>query len=225
MTSTLGFSDFEPNISNHKNKRKAHSKTRKRNHKVTSKKVEQFLNFMNNNSEENENNNNESSSLGQGANLGRRESSLGEFNPPSPPQLTKFPEESKENEITEEIDFNKMAEDDNDDDGDVNIESFNTMESNVINNEYYKQYLSPQMQQMASGYAPTFNSMSNVPALAGNSDPNDLMKKLNYMIHLLEEQQDEKTETVTEELILYMFLGVFVIFVCDSFARAGKYTR
>ena len=38
-----------------------------------------------------------------------------------------------------------MAEDDNDDDGDVNIESFNTMESNVINNEYYKQYLSPQM--------------------------------------------------------------------------------
>ena len=34
--------------------------------------------------------------------------------------------------------------------------------------------------------------MSNIPALAGNSDPNDLMKKLNYMIHLLEEQQDEK---------------------------------
>ena len=57
------------------------------------------------------------------------------------------------------------------------------------------------------------------------SDPNELMKKLNYMIHLLEEQQDEKTENVTEELILYLFLGVFVIFVVDSFARAGKYTR
>ena len=45
------------------------------------------------------------------------------------------------------------------------------------------------------------------------------------MIHVLEETKDEKTENITEELILYMFLGVFVIFVVDSFARAGKYTR
>ncbi len=45
------------------------------------------------------------------------------------------------------------------------------------------------------------------------------------MIHLLEDQQDEKTYTVTEELILYLFLGVFVIFTVDSFARAAKYTR
>ena len=52
-----------------------------------------------------------------------------------------------------------------------------------------------------------------------------LMTKLNYMIHLLEEQQDEKTDNVTEELVLYLFLGVFVIFVVDSFARVGKYKR
>ena len=39
------------------------------------------------------------------------------------------------------------------------------------------------------------------------------MTKLNYMIHLLEENKDEKTQNVTEELVLYMFLGVFVIFV------------
>ena len=45
------------------------------------------------------------------------------------------------------------------------------------------------------------------------------------MIHLLEEQQDEKTNNVTEELVLYLFLGVFVIFIVDSFARAGKYKR
>ena len=58
-----------------------------------------------------------------------------------------------------------------------------------------------------------------------HTNKDDLMTKLNYMIHLLEEQQDEKTENVTEELVLYLFLGVFVIFVVDSFARAGKYTR
>ena len=34
-----------------------------------------------------------------------------------------------------------------------------------------------------------------------------------------------KSQNVTEELVLYLFLGVFVIFVVDSFARAGKYTR
>ena len=45
------------------------------------------------------------------------------------------------------------------------------------------------------------------------------------MIHLLEEQQDEKTGHVTEEVILYSFLGVFMIFIIDSFARAGKYVR
>ena len=51
------------------------------------------------------------------------------------------------------------------------------------------------------------------------------MKKLEKILLLLEEQQDEKTGHVTEELILYSFLGVFIIFVVDSFARAGKYVR
>ena len=45
------------------------------------------------------------------------------------------------------------------------------------------------------------------------------------MINLLEEQQDEKTNNVTEEVVLYSFLGIFIIFVVDSFARAGKYVR
>ena len=51
------------------------------------------------------------------------------------------------------------------------------------------------------------------------------MEKINYMIHILEEQQTEKTDNITEEFLLYTFLGIFVIFVVDSFARAGKYTR
>ena len=45
------------------------------------------------------------------------------------------------------------------------------------------------------------------------------------MINLLEEQQDEKTNNVTEEVILYSFLGIFVIFIVDSFAKVGKYVR
>jgi hypothetical protein len=52
-----------------------------------------------------------------------------------------------------------------------------------------------------------------------------LIEKLNYMINLLEDQQDERTNNVTEEVVLYSFLGVFIIFVVDSFARVSKYVR
>jgi len=52
-----------------------------------------------------------------------------------------------------------------------------------------------------------------------------LIDKLNYMINLLEDQQDERTNNVTEEVVLYSFLGVFIIFVVDSFARVSKYVR
>lgn len=58
-----------------------------------------------------------------------------------------------------------------------------------------------------------------------NYNNDNLMEKLNYMIHLLEDQKEEKTEYVTEEIILYLFLGVFVVFVIDSFVKVGKYTR
>ena len=52
-----------------------------------------------------------------------------------------------------------------------------------------------------------------------------VMQKLNHITHILEDIQMEKTSNITEELILYTFLGVFVIFVVDSFARVGKYHR
>jgi hypothetical protein len=52
-----------------------------------------------------------------------------------------------------------------------------------------------------------------------------LLEKLNYMINLLEEKKDERTNNVTEEVILYSFLGIFMIFIVDSFSRVGKYVR
>lgn len=60
-----------------------------------------------------------------------------------------------------------------------------------------------------------------------NMGVNDkLMEKINYMIHLLEENQNEKTSNITEEFILYTFLGIFIIFIVDSFSRnGGKYVR
>ena len=56
-------------------------------------------------------------------------------------------------------------------------------------------------------------------------DNNRLLNKLDYIINLLEEQHNEKTDNVNEELILYLFLGIFIIFVLDSFTKASKYIR
>ena len=82
--------------------------------------------------------------------------------------------------------------------------------------EYAKQYY----QQ----YVPYFNQGSDDTTPNGvNKD--ELLTKLNQIIYLLEEQQDEKTGNVTEELILYSFLGIFIIFVVDGFARVTRYTR
>jgi hypothetical protein len=52
-----------------------------------------------------------------------------------------------------------------------------------------------------------------------------LLEKLNYLIQLMEEQQSEKTTYVMEEFLLYSFLGIFMIFIVDSFSRSGKYVR
>lgn len=54
---------------------------------------------------------------------------------------------------------------------------------------------------------------------------NKLLDKIDYIIHLLEEQHNEKTNNITEELILYLFLGIFIIYVLDSFSRMSKYKR
>jgi hypothetical protein len=92
------------------------------------------------------------------------------------------------------------------------VPNYNASNKNT-NVEHNKQYYS-------SANSST-NSSTNV-----TSDSNQvLIEKLNYMINLLEEQQDQKTGSVTEEVVLYSFLGVFIIFVVDSFARVGKYVR
>jgi len=60
---------------------------------------------------------------------------------------------------------------------------------------------------------------------SGGDSQQQLMEKLNYMIHLLEEQQKEPTQHILEEFLLYGLLGIFMIFLVDSFTRVGKYTR
>jgi hypothetical protein len=52
-----------------------------------------------------------------------------------------------------------------------------------------------------------------------------IMDKIQYLTHLMEEIQSEKTANINEEFILYTMLGVFVIYIVDAFSRSGKYIR
>ncbi len=105
-----------------------------------------------------------------------------------------------------------MQQNNNDNDNDITPSQYKKMSTQ---NGVYKEYF--------NNYVPYFKNASNPQEIHGSKDV--LLEKINYMIHLLEEQQEEKTGHVTEELILYSFLGVFVIFVVDSFVKVGKYVR
>jgi len=59
-----------------------------------------------------------------------------------------------------------------------------------------------------------------------NPKPNDeVLTKLNKMIDMFEEQREIKTSKKNEEIVLYCFLGVFTIYILDSFVSIGKYSR
>ena len=111
---------------------------------------------------------------------------------------------------------NEISSDENGDDAALSMEGFSNLDDTYAHNYYDNM--------------PTYNKILNQNQTQGNeqgtfSNSNSLIDKLNYMIHLLEEQKNEKTGSVTEELILYSFLGIFIIFIVDSFARVGKYVR
>ena len=94
----------------------------------------------------------------------------------------------------------------------------NEQQNNITSNPYssYRDVYSGDI-----GYTNT--NVNRKENIAPSSEK--LMEKINRMLHILEEQQYEPTKHITEEFILYTFLGVFVIYIVDSFSRAGKYIR
>lgn len=89
--------------------------------------------------------------------------------------------------------------------------------TNTYASQYYEQFV-PYAENLA-------NQLSSQGGVSGNgvSGTNAaLIEKLNYIIYMLEEKKDEKTGHVIEELVLYCFLGVFIIFIVDTFTRAAS---
>jgi hypothetical protein len=84
---------------------------------------------------------------------------------------------------------------------------------------YQQAYIPPNQTFMTNSAKPYYANMG-----IGTSD-GKLMEKINYMIHMLENMESEKTANVMEEFVLYSFTGIFIIFILDSFLKTGKYVR
>jgi hypothetical protein len=123
-------------------------------------------------------------------------------------ERTKLKDNHKEKEGFEPLALNQ-------EDTQMELQDYSNYGNENENEEYYRRVL--------PGYSG--NSQNLTSNLGENSSNDVLLKKINYMIQLLEEQHDEKTNNVTEEVVLYSFLGVFMIFIVDSFAKVGKYVR
>lgn len=84
-------------------------------------------------------------------------------------------------------------------------------------------------QDKNSDYRMVYQPPTKLPSYGGSppgfKNDDRLMDRINYMIHLLEEQANEKTNNVMEEFVMFSLVGVFLIYVLDSFSRSGRYTR
>ena len=105
----------------------------------------------------------------------------------------------------------------------ISNKAYNSLSSNYAN-QYYNQFVSAVNKGYGSGLG-SDDSLINSSSISGTIPRNELIEKLNYIIDLLEEQQDYKTNSILEDLILYTFLGIFIIFIVDSFSKSKKYVR
>ena len=107
----------------------------------------------------------------------------------------------------------------------LDLNDYNNYGDSKSSEEYYKKVLPGYESQKNIVNKPYYKTSNYNIQEAQTPGQDILMQKLNYMISLLEDQQDEKTNNVTEEVVLYSFLGIFIIFIADTFVRAGKYVR
>ena len=105
----------------------------------------------------------------------------------------------------------------------ISNKMYDSLSSNYAN-QYYNQFVSAVNKGYGSGLG-SDDSLTGGAHASISMPKNELIEKLNYIIDLLEEQQDYKTNSILEDLILYAFLGIFIIFIVDSFSKSNKYVR
>ena len=105
-------------------------------------------------------------------------------------------------------------------DDEENLGNYNENEPDFLQNDHEEPSDTLSQGEYVNQY---YNEYTSTPPT--QNVESELMTKVNYMIQLLEDNTDEKINSVTEEMVLYCFLGIFTIFMIDSFTRMGKYVR
>ena len=181
-----------------------------------------------NNSENNDNKNRERNRRIQkllndnnmNSNLTNNESDdLEDFNPPSHPAIQEPKKIVKENFTFDKIKSELL---DNQQEDELQNQQQN---DNPVNKENFQQLPANNLQQYYEKYNAYLNSENNYNKQYMSVSNEELLKKIDNILFLLEEQRETRTNYVTEELILYVFLGIFVIYLVDSFVKVGKYIR
>ena len=117
---------------------------------------------------------------------------LGNFKTIHEPAQTKQ-QDAYENQSYQNKSSSQIVNDSNIEDNHVeNKDNYSKLDSAYLN-DYYNNYVSKQ--ENNSGY------QQQLKGINGNDE---LLKRLDNILHLLEEQQEEKTSYITEELILYV---------------------
>jgi hypothetical protein len=92
---------------------------------------------------------------------------------------------------------------------------------NELNNFYHTELpVQPKPPLKTSDYL--IMNDTQIPQKSTNSE---MLIKLNSIIEMFEDQKEMKTGQKNEEIVLYCFLGVFIIYIMDSFVNIGKYSR
>ena len=142
--------------------------------------------------------------------------------------LTKFKEEEENEKRINDI-HGKASEESEEDSEDTLAEFYDSELSREIQKErVMKEFIKDQpikMDYMISNNL-DMNKIGKLrQSVAENINDNEVLDKLNYIITMFEEQKTIKTKQKNEEIVLYCFLGVFMIYVLDSFVSIGKYSR
>lgn len=200
------------NVISDKKKQQSHNKTLKKYPKENfdQQKVNSILEKIHSDSKEEDDENN-------GNNLGDY------YNNPPPKPESIGAQRTVATEQMQTMFFGKTAQPSNGLDDKLDMNNF---QSNYLSaDDYYSKHLPGYRKGDAIKSVQTQGLNRPQYAVPIDTSNDILLKKINYMINLLEESQDERTNNVTEEVVLYSFLGIFIIFVVDSFARVGKYVR
>lgn len=144
---------------------------------------------------------------------------LEDFNPPSHPAIQEPKKIVKENFTFDKIKSELL---DNQQEDELQNQQQN---DNPVNKENFQQLPANNLQQYYEKYNAYLNSENNYNKQYISASNEELLKKIDHILFLLEEQRETRTNYVTEELILYVFLGIFVIYLVDSFVKVGKYIR